>query len=131
MVMVRIGDRFVNTDGDRITITSIDSDPVRIGYSVLGEHGAGWNSYTGLPLPIAWVKAGSGPSPIVICGSCLVDEAEPGQVYCWTCTAMHASEWAQLSEEDALSKTIRLVSAQGAATKRNESGDDRDGQDSD
>jgi hypothetical protein len=112
---VRVGDRYVREDDVKITITKITGEQVEYSAIYPESPRSTWTHITMLPLPATWTKAGSGPEPKVICARCLVIEAEPGQVYCWTCLALEASVWATLTEEEAQMRTLNMIAGRDGA----------------
>jgi hypothetical protein len=112
---VRVGDRYVREDDVKITITRVDGEQVEYAAIYPESPRSTWTHITMLPLPATWTKAGSGAEPKIICARCLVIEAEPGQVYCWTCLALEASEWATLTEEEAQTRTSMMIAGRAGA----------------
>jgi hypothetical protein len=121
---IRVGDRF-EYGHRKITITGVKDN--EIAFAQLDEDDKTiWSLTTLLPLPSDWVLIGREPEPKMLCANCLIVEAEPNSVYCWTCLALHAGEWATLTEEEARFRTISMLAgaADREADKRGESDGD-------
>jgi hypothetical protein len=114
---VRPGDRYVHArDGSRMTITKVDGAIV-ITRVMGGGLGVSDATYA-LPLHPDWNRVGREPKPIAppemqsafLCAVCTNLPADPGQVYCWRCSAECAYEWADLTPSEADDKTVVLQS---------------------
>jgi hypothetical protein len=98
---VRVGDRYLRGDEEHITIVAIDASHERVEYvtMVTGSRST-WRADTELPLPLAWVKTGSGPVPRdELCLNCETDEREAGQFFCADCVDTVTVNWAGLTPE--------------------------------
>lgn len=108
---VKVGDRFTHGD-HRITITKVgvghDGNPM-IEYTVLdATTKATWASRT-RRIPNNWTFTGSEPLPIQTCVGCGIDDAEPGQLYCFECVVQYANGWSGVQGDDAARMARTLI----------------------
>ena len=121
----RPGDRF-EYGHRKITIMKVEGDQIE--YAQLDEDDKSiWALSTVLPLPSDWVRVGRGPRKIKvkICSECGRDPAEPGQVYCWTCMALVAENWAELHPQRAQLEA-RLLALRMTEEERDDDHEDRE-----
>jgi hypothetical protein len=106
---VRVGDRYVQMDGSKVTITAVT--PHHVEYSMLMLDRSTWSARMPLPLPEDWTKAGSGPVPEQEKTYCLdhpLREVEPGLDYCFECVDARAADWSQVNPDTAKA-SLRLL----------------------
>jgi hypothetical protein len=81
----RVGDRWVDEDDARITLTRVEEDDKIVHYSLLNVRGAVWTTRESIPLPVRWTLAGRAPEAVPMCVNHADVEAELGTVYCPEC----------------------------------------------